>query len=222
MDAVPASGRSHRRPRNGVDHQADGQHDADDQRLTLGKAHCHGGVLDLLETGKLAHDIMRARQIEGESDVGKGTTFKIFLPRSHGQPAEEGRPASTLPRGNERILVVEDNDAMREAVVQQLGSLGYQVSSAAGGLEGLAQIRKGQHYDLLLADVVMPPPMTGKDFADEARRLLPDMRVVFMSGFAETTTIGTGLPASETRLLAKPFRKADVAHAVRQALDDAS
>jgi PAS domain S-box-containing protein len=160
--------------------------------------------------------------IEIESEVGKGTTFKIFLPRSHGQPAEEGRPASTLPRGNERILVVEDNDAVREAVVQQLRSLGYQVSSAAGSLEGLAQIRKGQHYDLLLADVVMPPPMTGKDFADEARRLLPDMRVVFMSGFAETTAIGTGLPASEARLLAKPFRKADVAHAVRQALDNAS
>jgi len=159
--------------------------------------------------------------VEVESEVGKGTTFRIFLPRSLGQPAEEARPASTLPRGSERILVVEDDEPVREAVVQQLRSLGYEVSSAASGVEGLKQIKKGPPYDLLLADVVMPPPLTGKDFADEARRFLPGLRVLFMSGFAENTTVGTGLLASDARPLAKPFRKADIADAVRRALDNA-
>lgn len=126
----------------------------------------------------------------------------------------------SMPRGEERILLVEDDDMVRLSISEQLVELGYSVEQAASGPEGLALLKSNGDFDLLLTDVVMPWPLTGKQLADEVSRRWPELRVLFMSGFTEHAMHSHGLLDPGARLLAKPFRKIDLARAVRRALDD--
>jgi signal transduction histidine kinase/CheY-like chemotaxis protein len=156
------------------------------------------------------------------SQPDQGTTVRLYLPRSREQTTETSAPGTdALPRGDERILVVEDEAAVRKIVVRQLESLGYRVSQAANGPDGLALLRNDGDYDLLLTDVVMPWPLSGKQVAEEVARRWPAMRVLFMSGYAENAILNHGLLEPGARLLGKPFRKADLARAIRRTLDDA-
>jgi signal transduction histidine kinase/ActR/RegA family two-component response regulator len=155
------------------------------------------------------------------SEVGQGTTIRLYLPRGESAGSDaRAVPAAALPRGNERILLVEDDDLVRKAVLDQLESLGYQVSPAASGPVGLERLREDPDFDLLLTDVVMPWPLNGKQLADEVARRWPGMRILFMSGYTENAMLKHGHLAPDARLLGKPFRKADLARAVRRALDD--
>ena len=98
-----------------------------------------------------------------------------------------------LPGGSERILVAEDNDEVREGVVSQLQSLGYDVSEAADGSAALGKLEAAARpYDLLLTDVIMPGPMNGKALADEVARRWPGTKIVFMSGYTENAIIHEG------------------------------
>lgn len=117
-------------------------------------------------------------------------------------------------------MVVGDDDQVR-AVVRQLSSLGYMVTPAANGAAGLAALRTGQIFDLLLTDVVMPGMINGAALALEARRLLPGVGVLFMSGYPEDAITTKGILNQGATLLSKPFRKADKATAVRPAIDAA-
>ena len=157
-----------------------------------------------------------------DSEVGRGTTFELYLPRHRG--AEEATAVAAtriaLPARAERLLVVEDDDQVRDNVVRQLQSLGYVVSQAADGRLGVAAFEAAaQPFDLLLTDVVMPGPLNGKQLADEVTRRWPATRIVFMSGYTENIFVRDGRVGSGIRLLAKPFRKKDLALAVREALD---
>ena len=159
--------------------------------------------------------------IKIHSDVGKGTTINIYLPRYSG---ENGRAsASTTSEacgGSERILVVEDEANVRASVVRQLKGLGYQVEEASDGDAGLAAFAVSSvPFDLLLTDVVMPGALSGKTLADEAVRRWPATKVVFMSGYSDTALIHDGRMDAGVRLLSKPFRKADLARTIREALD---
>src|SRR5439155_105866 len=121
------------------------------------------------------------------SELERGTSIKLYLPKIAGRQEEaaasQGQP---LPRGNERILVVEDDGQVRASVVNQLQSLGYAVSEAPDGMAGLAALEvASQPYDLLLTDIIMPGPMNGKALADEVARRWPTTRIVFMSGYTE-------------------------------------
>ncbi len=158
-----------------------------------------------------------------QSAVGRGTTFKLYLPRSDGQQENViERPAGPMPRGSERILVVEDEPQVRARVMEQLQSLGYAVTQAPDGMAAVASFEGApQPYDLLLTDVVMPGPMNGKALADEVARRWPSTRVVFVSGYAENALLNDGHAEAGVMLLSKPFRKADLARMVRQALDGA-
>jgi len=155
------------------------------------------------------------------SEVGRGTTFKLYLPRSDGVQEEATvRSTAPMPRGSERILVVEDELQVRASVVEQLQSLGYAVTQVADGTAGLAAFAAApQPYDLLLTDLVMPGPLSGRALADEVTRRWPATRIVFVSGYAEITPPGEGTPGAAGRLLSKPFRKRDLALFVRQTLD---
>ena len=155
------------------------------------------------------------------SAVGSGTTFRLYLPRRDGVQEEAAvRQTAPLPRGVERILVVEDEPLVRAGVVKQLQSLGYAVSEASDGAAGLASFEAAsQPYDLLLTDVVMPGPLSGKALGDEVSRRWPKTRVVFASGYAENILLRDGKPDAGVVLLSKPFRKRDLARIVRQALD---
>ena len=157
--------------------------------------------------------------VEVDSTVGCGTIIRLYLPRDlREEPARAARPEVRLARGAERILVVEDEEAVRAIVGEQLASLGYTVAEAGNGAEGLAALR-AQPYDLLLTDVVMPGAMDGKSLATLARALHPGLRVLFMSGYPEDAASSTAILDLGVNLLGKPFRKSDLAAAVRRTLD---
>jgi PAS domain S-box-containing protein len=158
------------------------------------------------------------------SKLGVGTTFRLYLPRCDGQQEEAAaRKADPMPRGSERILVVEDESLVRASVVEQLRNLGYAVTEAPDGTAALASFEAAaQPFDLLLTDVVMPGPMTGKALADAVARRWPSTRVVFVSGYAENALLHEGKADAGVLLLSKPFRKADLARIIRQALDGAA
>ena len=157
--------------------------------------------------------------IEIDSAVGRGTAIRLHLPRStRGEPVRAARPEVRLARGTERILVVEDEEDVRAIVAEQLASLGYTVAEAGSGPEGLAALRDAA-FDLLLTDVVMPGAMDGKALATLAMALHPGLRMLFMSGYPEDAASSTAIHDLGANLLGKPFRKSDLASAVRRALD---
>jgi CheY-like chemotaxis protein len=130
------------------------------------------------------------------------------------------RPTTAMPRGSERILVVEDEPMVRASVVKQLQSLGYAVAQSGDGRAAIAAFEATPlPYELLLTDVVMPGPLGGRALADEVLRRWPLTKVVFVSGYAENATPGDGQADDAVALLTKPFRKSDLAQIVRRVLD---
>ena len=153
------------------------------------------------------------------SELGVGTTVRIYLPRSTACKAEDAAvAAATMPRGSERILLVEDDAQVRTVVQAQLASLDYAVTATGCGAEALARLDKGEAFDAVLSDVVMPG-MSGPELAEAiaGRRLSP--RILFMSGYSENATRLRGDIAADAPLLSKPFRKIDLAERLRQTLD---
>ena len=153
------------------------------------------------------------------SELGVGTTVRIYLPRSIACRADDAAvAAATMPRGSERILLVEDDAQVRTVVQAQLASLGYAVTSTGCGAEALDRLDKGEAIDAVLSDVVMPG-MSGPELAEAiaGRRLSP--RILFMSGYSENATRLRGDIAADASLLSKPFRKIDLAERLRQTLD---
>ncbi len=155
-----------------------------------------------------------------ESEAGRGTTVTIHLPRAAEAAAVDSKSSEAdLPRGREAVLVIEDEPRVRAAVVEQLQSLGYGVTAAADGAAGLAAFETAKRpYDLLVTDVIMPG-ITGKKLADEVAMRWPGTAVLFMSGYSHDNIVREGRLETGAKLLAKPFRKADLARAVREALD---
>ena len=159
-----------------------------------------------------------------DSQVGRGTVFTLYLPRGENS-VEEAVVARRVasPGRAERLLVVEDDDQVRDNVVRQLQGLGYVVSQASDGTSGIAAFEAApKPFDLLLTDVVMPGPMNGKQLADEVARRWPAVKIVFMSGYTENAFVRDGRVDVGMRLLSKPFRKKDLALMVRETLDGAA
>jgi signal transduction histidine kinase len=156
------------------------------------------------------------------SEVGHGTTFRLYLPRGDAAPAvaaadRAGGAAGPEGRG-ELVLAIEDNVNARRILVRQLESLGYRAIEAETGDEALALLRQAR-VDLLLSDIVMPGAVDGLELAEEARRLHPTLKVLMMSGFPGSAfNAGKGLPEG-LRLLSKPYRKDELARAVREVLE---
>jgi CheY-like chemotaxis protein len=158
-----------------------------------------------------------------DSEVGRGTTFKLYLPRSiavlDDAAAQQQLP---IPGGKERIRVVEDDPQVRASVVRQLQRLGYTVSQAPDGAAAVAAFEAdAETCDLLLTDVIMPGPLNGKALADEVARRWPTTKVLFMSGYSQDIITHHGRLDAGVRLLTKPFRMNDLATAIREVLDAA-
>ena len=154
------------------------------------------------------------------SEEGQGTTIKLYLPRATEQ-AESAADAAEAPpeeAGREAILVVEDDRLVRDYVVTQLRSLGYEVTAAPAAAEALAMIDAGVEPDLLFTDVIMPGGMNGRQLADAARRRYPALKVLFTSGYTESAIVHHGRLDPGVHLLAKPYRKGDLARMIRIAL----
>jgi PAS domain S-box-containing protein len=155
---------------------------------------------------------------------GKGTTFKIYLPRVD-EPLEKlGRrvEVNEIPRGTETILLVEDEEEVRNLAVRFLESQGYKVLKASQGLEAflIAEEYEGIIH-LLMTDVVMPK-LSGRELADRIAEIRPEIKVLFMSGYADNAIVHHGVLEGGMNYLQKPFTLDGLAKKVREVLDKAS
>jgi PAS domain S-box-containing protein len=156
------------------------------------------------------------------SEVGHGTTIRIYLPQAGGQPQQQ--PAETtlapiLEGGSETVLLVEDDPLVRKSVTRQLESIGYRTIAAADGAEALAVVDSGAAFDLLFTDVIMTGTMNGRQLANEVAKRRPGVNVLFTSGYTEDAIVHRGRPDPGALLLAKPYRKVELARMVRTAID---
>jgi two-component system, cell cycle sensor histidine kinase and response regulator CckA len=154
------------------------------------------------------------------SEPGIGTTFTALFPATT-QPhtANETPPAVPRQRGGETVVVVEDEDAIREVTRRILTRNGYSVLTAATGPDAIGLIERHQGLiDLLITDVIMPQ-MLGKEVAEQAQVLRPGIRILFMSGYAQPVLAAQGTLDAGVMLVEKPFSEAALLARVRQVLD---
>jgi len=153
------------------------------------------------------------------SEEGQGTTVAIYLPRHLGLAADgqEAGAASELTEAatSAVVLVVEDEPAVRMIVVDVLSDLGYAVLEADDGRSGLTILESSAHIDLLLTDVGLPGGMNGRQLADVARQRRPDLKVLFVTGYAESAAVGDGRMERGMQLMTKPFAVAALAAKVQ-------
>jgi PAS domain S-box-containing protein len=158
------------------------------------------------------------------SELGHGTSVKLFLPRSKNasQPTVAREPTRVGPKGNsELLLVVEDDSSLRGLVVELLHRLGYRTLAAADGARALRLLSETKDVALLLADMVLPGGTNGMDLSRKAKAMRPGLPVLFMSGYTENAVIHHGRLDEGVRLLEKPFTASSLARAVRLALSEA-
>jgi len=153
------------------------------------------------------------------SEVGHGTTIKLYLPRSLQAELPRAEPvAEPVEGGTETLLVVEDDAEVRTTAVEMLTELGYRVLKASDGQSALAVLQSGIPIDLLFTDVVMPGPVRSPELARQAKALSPDLEVLFTSGYTENAIVHGGRLDPGIQLLSKPYRREDLARKIRQLL----
>jgi two-component system cell cycle sensor histidine kinase/response regulator CckA len=158
--------------------------------------------------------------IDLSSDPGNGTSIEIFLPASDAGPAQATRPTRAAPAGRgESVLIAEDDIAVRRVAERILGGAGYSVVSAGGGVEALELLDdQGAHFDLLLADVVMPG-MRGDDLARRAVAMRPGLHVLFMSGYSDNAPPDElGATSGRVSFIEKPFDAGTLLERLREML----
>ncbi|WP_372013456.1 response regulator [Pseudoxanthomonas sp. 10H] len=164
-----------------------------------------------------------ARQSDGHvkvySEVGHGTTIKLYLPRAH-ESEDTLVSMERLPvaGGSETVLVVEDDEDVRATAVEMLTDLGYRVLRAGDAASGLAIVESGIPIDLLFTDVVMPGPLRSPELARKARERIPGLAVLFTSGYTENAIVHGGRLDEGVNLLPKPYTRENLARKVRHVL----
>ena len=162
-----------------------------------------------------------AGHIKIYSEVGSGTTIKIYLPRYFGDEQEQAAKPAERSEATDfrkaRVLVVEDEDWMRAFVEEAFRELGFEVVSASNGIEGLRVFDSHSDVALLFTDVVMPD-MNGRKLADEALRRKPSLRVIFTTGFSRNAVIHNGVLDKDVNFLAKPFTFEQLSAKVREVM----
>jgi two-component system cell cycle sensor histidine kinase/response regulator CckA len=157
--------------------------------------------------------------VDVESAVGRGTTFTLYFPRSVEGASDSVRALdSRPPRGSENIALVEDQALVRATTKRQLESLGYHVTDFSSAEEALPSLRYAANLALLVADVVLAGS-SGRELAEQLSIARPGLRVMFISGYTEDVVLRHGIELGEVSFLAKPFNVAELAQAVRRALD---
>ncbi|HEX5327355.1 MAG TPA: response regulator, partial [Acetobacteraceae bacterium] len=161
-----------------------------------------------------------ARQLGGTATIdtvfGRGTTVRLYLPRSEVPAATDRRALADAPnRHRLSVLLVDDDAAVRASAREMLVELGYSVTEASDGAAALALLETDR-FDLLLADFAMPG-MNGSELADAAKRLVPELPIVFMTGFAQHDALQTWT-AQGYRTVEKPFDLAVLDDTIRRAL----
>jgi CheY-like chemotaxis protein len=157
-----------------------------------------------------------------ESPARAGTTVALYLPKATQAVGVEVEAvqAKDVPRGFERILVVEDNEDLLEATSAMLTTFGYRVFCARNGAEAIEILQSGQEFELLFSDVVMPNGMNGIELGRQARQLSKDIKVLLTSGYAGEV-LERYQAADEFPIIGKPFRLAELARSLRSVLHEA-
>ena len=160
--------------------------------------------------------------IQVESQVGKGTIFKVFLPVCTAAVAVAGRQRNgQVPGGDETILVVEDEPALRELVQEILERKGYRVLEASTGVQALKiWDQRKNDIDLILTDMMMPEGVSGRDLAQRALHDRPEMRVIYTSGYSLDVVSPDFSVKEGTNFLQKPYDPEMLAQVVRDCLND--
>jgi signal transduction histidine kinase/DNA-binding response OmpR family regulator len=161
-------------------------------------------------------------QVRVYSEPGRGTTMTLYFPRHLG--AEEEGPNINLPSriqvgGGETILIVDDEPTLRMLISDALEEGGYNVFTAKDGANALRHLQSDLAVDLLITDVGLPGGMNGRQLADEARKHRPDLKVLFITGFAENAAVGHGHLASGMEVMGKPFEIASLVEKVKALID---
>lgn len=148
-----------------------------------------------------------------QSAPGAGTSVRLHFPAANGRIEPATTPVSnhTGTQGHERVLVVEDEALVRQHVVAQLKVFGYQVTEAASALQAYEIIKNDPDIDLLLTDMVMPGGMNGKQLADAALQIRPDLKVLFTTGYTEDAIFQERQSNPRVHLLQKPYRRGELA-----------
>jgi CheY-like chemotaxis protein len=158
------------------------------------------------------------------SELGEGTTVKLYLPRLIAAGAEEtwhDFPAAQPSAAAEKILIVEDDEDVRVFTSEVLGALGYRVATATDALSALRVLEQEGAIDLLFTDVGLPNGVNGRQLADEIKQRRPSIKVLFTTGYARNAIVHHGRLDPDVHLLVKPFTQAALAQKVRQVLDQA-
>jgi PAS domain S-box-containing protein len=156
--------------------------------------------------------------IKIHSEEGHGTTIRLYLPPATGAVDPVAEESEGAEGGSETILVVEDDAVVRGFVISQLHALGYRTIEAQDARAALALVERGEPFDLLFTDVVMPGGMNGRELADALSRLRPGVPVLYTSGHTEDAVLHQARLDQNVLLLMKPYRRTELARMVRQAL----
>ena len=165
------------------------------------------------------------KQSEGHiriySDKNEGTTVKLYFPRFSDAPLtpEPAAHGGRLKRGNETILVVEDDKLILQQLMIQLTDLGYTVITAGSGAPALAILKERPDIDLLFTDVILPGGMNGRQIADAAQDIRPGLKVLYTSGYSENAIVHHGRLDRGVELLTKPYRRSALAASIRKVLE---
>jgi CheY-like chemotaxis protein len=154
------------------------------------------------------------------SEPGHGTTVKLYLPRRPGADGKVGAPdAVAHATGHEKILIVEDDEAMRQLAGRLLRAMGYTTVETGTGAEALQVLARDREIALILSDVVLPGGMKGPQLAEQAKTIRPDVKLIYMSGYTDNAIAHHGRLDPGVKLLQKPFRRTELGAVVRAVLD---
>lgn len=155
------------------------------------------------------------------SEAGHGTTVELYMPRS-GKTITSQNTKDYPPkfeRGLERILIVEDNESVRDVPVSILRDQGYEIVEAGDGKEAIKQLKNNPPFNLLFTDVVLPGGMNGVEIAEQAKILQPNIKILYTSGHADIPDIHKGKLDQDVALINKPYLRAELLERVRAILD---
>ncbi len=160
--------------------------------------------------------------VQIESHLDSGTRAKIFLPATaeNGDDKKKLEPAMDTRQRDEKVLLMEDDPEVRRLILSMLTKLDYQIIEAANGEQAMAAHDGNAGFELLLADVVLPGGMTGVDIAKEVTQRLPDIKILLVSGHPDDILAQCGPLATVLRMLRKPIQMEDLAHSLREVLDE--
>jgi signal transduction histidine kinase/FixJ family two-component response regulator len=154
------------------------------------------------------------------SEVGEGTTVKLYLPRDLGEASAQPRQTAVLSlTGSETVLLVDDDEIVRATVASMLESLGYDVVEAANGAEAISILEKDAAIKLLFTDIIMPGPVNGRKLAERAAKINPAIKILFTSGYTENSIVHNSRLDPGVEFLSKPYDRERLAMKIRRVLD---